>query len=64
MHEGKILKEENLEKLKNETKRVQFAVEGDFKNLSSKDFNILKTAKIGSINICTLTGSSKLLKHI
>jgi len=57
MHEGKILKEENLEKMKSEIKRVQFAVEGDFEKITDSKFNILKTIKIGSICICTLTGN-------
>jgi ABC-2 type transport system ATP-binding protein len=56
MHEGKILKEENLEKMKLETKRVQFAVEGNFEKITDNKFKILKTVKIGSIYICTLTG--------
>ncbi|MDD2495032.1 MAG: ATP-binding cassette domain-containing protein [Tissierellia bacterium] len=56
MHEGKILKEENLEKMKNEIKRVQFAVEGNFEKIVDNKFNIIKTVKIGSIYICTLTG--------
>ncbi len=58
MHEGKILKEENLEKMKDEIKRVQFAVEGDFDSTKFKEFNIIKSVKIGSINICTLTGNT------
>lgn len=56
MHEGKILKEENLEKMKDEIKRVQFAVDGEFDAEKYKEFNLIKTVKIGSINICTLTG--------
>lgn len=57
MHEGKIIKEENLEKLKDEIKRIQFAVEGDFEKITESKFNILKTLKIGSVYICTLTGN-------
>lgn len=57
MHEGKILKEEKLEKMKDEIKRVQFAVEGEFIPDNYKEFNIIKTLKIGSINICTITGN-------
>ncbi len=56
MHEGKILKEENLEKMKDEIKRVQFAVEGEFEAAKFSEYNIVKSVKIGSINICTLTG--------
>lgn len=62
MHEGKILREENLEKMKDEIKRVQFAVEGEFDSLKYTEFNILKNVKIGSINICTLTGSAEEFK--
>lgn len=62
MHEGKILKEENLEKMKDEIKRVQFAVEGEFDFSKYTEFNILKTVKIGSINICTLTGDAEEFK--
>ncbi len=57
MHEGKILKEENLEKMKDEIKRVQFAVEGEFEASEFSEYNIIKSVKIGSINICTLTGN-------
>ncbi len=57
MHEGRILKEENLEKMKDEIKRVQFAVEGEFDVSEFKEFSIIKYVKIGSINICTLTGN-------
>lgn len=58
MHEGKILKEENLEKMKDEIKRIQFAVEGEFDAANFNEFNIIKSVKIGSINICTLTGDT------
>lgn len=56
MHEGKLLKEENLEKMKSTIRRVQFAIEGDFDVSEFKEFSIIKHVKIGSINICTLTG--------
>lgn len=62
MHEGKILKEENLEKMKDEIKRVQFAVEGEFEASEFSEYNIIKSVKIGSINICTLTGDSDKFK--
>ena len=44
--------------MKDEIKRVQFAVEGDFDSTKFKEFNIIKSVKIGSINICTLTGNT------
>lgn len=63
MHEGKILKEENLEKMKDEIKRVQFAVEGEFDTSKFTEFNLIKSVKIGSINICTLTGNADEFKE-
>ena len=62
MHEGKILREENLEKMKEDIKRVQFAVEGEFDPEQLKEFNILKVVKIGSVFILTLTGNIEELK--
>lgn len=45
MHEGRILREENLEKMKEDIKRVQFAVEGEFDPEDLKEFGILQYAK-------------------
>lgn len=63
MHEGRILREENLEKMKDEIKRVQFALDGEFDPSKYKEFNIIKSVKIGSINICTLTGDVEKFKN-
>jgi len=62
MHEGRILREENLEKMKEDIKRVQFALEGDFDPEELKEFGILQYAKIGSVFIITMTGSMEELK--
>lgn len=62
MHKGKILKEENLEKMKSEIKRVQFAIEEDLENIINDKFDIIKTVRIGSIYLCTLTGNVEQLK--
>ena len=62
MHEGKILREENLEKMKEDIKRVQFAIEGEFDPEQLKVFNILQIVKIGSVFILTLTGNTDELK--
>jgi ABC-2 type transport system ATP-binding protein len=64
MHEGRILKEENLEKMKEQIKRVQFAVEGEFDAAKFSEFNLIKNVKIGSINICTMTGNTDEFKKI
>ena len=62
MHEGKILREENLEKMKEDIKRVQLAVDGELELEQLKEFNILKAVKIGSVFIITLTGDTDELK--
>jgi ABC-2 type transport system ATP-binding protein len=62
MHEGRILREENLEKMKEDIKRVQFAVEGEFNTDELKEFNVLQVVKIGSVFIATLTGNMDDLK--
>ena len=62
MHEGRILREENLEKMKEDIKRVQFAVEGGFDPDELKEFNMLQVVKIGSVFIATLTGNIDELK--
>ncbi len=62
MHEGRILREENLEKMKEDIKRVQFAVEGGFDPDELKEFNVLQVVKIGSVFIATLTGNIDELK--
>ena len=62
MHEGKILREENLEKMKENIKRVQFAVEGEFDPEELKEFGILQYVKLGSVFIVTLTGKTEELE--
>jgi ABC-2 type transport system ATP-binding protein len=62
MHEGKILKEEYLEKMKENIKRVQFAVNGSLDHKDLEKFSILKTVRLGSVYICTLKGDEEELK--
>lgn len=62
MHEGEIIKEEELEKLKNELKRVQFAIDKEFEMPNESSFGIIKTLKLGSVYICTIKGDSDALK--
>lgn len=63
MHEGKILREENLEKMKEGIKRVQFALEEEFDPEQIKDFNIIQSVKIGSVYILTLRGNADEFKE-
>ena len=57
MHQGNIIKEEKLEDIKENIKRVQFAVDADFKPIESDLFKIIKTSKIGSVYFCVLKGN-------
>jgi len=49
MHEGRIIKEEKMDILKEEVKRVQFAIEEEYKEIKSDKYQIIKTQKIGSV---------------
>lgn len=67
MHNGKIIREEDLETLKEGIKKIQFAIDGDIENLMdlySDDFNILSKEKIGSLYVCIVSGNVDKLKNI
>lgn len=57
MHEGEIIREEEMDTLKEDIKRVQFAVEGDFQETAGSGFTLVKSVKIGSVYFATLRGS-------
>jgi ABC-2 type transport system ATP-binding protein len=59
MHQGKIIKEENMESLRDNLKRIQFAVEGDYEDIQGENFRVLKTVKIGSVYFVTLEGNTE-----
>ncbi|MBG0764837.1 MAG: ABC transporter ATP-binding protein [Tissierellales bacterium] len=56
MHEGRIIKEEKMDTLKEEVKRVQFAVEEEYKEIKSDKYEIIKTQKIGSVYFGIIKG--------
>lgn len=56
MHEGKIIKEEEMESLKENLKRVQFAIEGEYEEKTDESFTVLKSIKVGSVYFTTLRG--------
>lgn len=62
LHEGIIVKEESIEKLKEETKRVQIAIKSEFKEVESEEYKILKTTKIGSVYFVVLKGNIESFK--
>lgn len=57
MHEGTIIKEEEMDTLKENLKRVQFAIDGEFEEDMSPSYNIVKSVKVGSVYFATLRGS-------
>ena len=56
MHEGTIIKEEEMESLKENLKRVQFAIEGEYEEKTDESFTVLKSIKVGSVYFTTLRG--------
>jgi ABC-2 type transport system ATP-binding protein len=56
MHQGRIIKEEKMDTLKEEVKRVQFAVEEEYKEIKSDKYEIIKTQKIGSVYFGIIKG--------
>ena len=56
MHEGAIIKEEEMESLKENLKRVQFAIDGDYIDKVDESFTIIKSIKVGSVYFVTLRG--------
>lgn len=59
MHEGKIIKEERMDTLKEDIKRVQFAIDDEYKKITSEKFDVVKTSKIGSVYFSVLKGDIK-----
>ncbi|MCH4886729.1 ABC transporter ATP-binding protein [Acidaminobacter sp. JC074] len=56
LHEGKIVREDNIDKLKEETKRIQFALKDPFIDEPSNDYQIIKTSLIGKVYFVTVKG--------
>lgn len=56
LHEGVIVKEDQIESLKDETKRVQFAVEGNLELVTGQDYQVLKDALVGKVHFSVIKG--------
>lgn len=56
LHDGKIVKEDNIDQMKEDTKRVQFAIEGVFNMMVSEAFEICKDALIGRVHFVVVKG--------
>jgi len=57
MHEGKIIKEEKMDTLKEEIKRVQFAIDEEFEVMESEDYKVIKVQKVGSVYFGIIKGN-------
>ncbi|MBN2794956.1 MAG: ABC transporter ATP-binding protein [Clostridia bacterium] len=62
LHEGKIVKEESMEILKEETKRIQYAVKGDYTLPKSDAYEILQDKLIGKVHFVVLKGDADLFE--
>lgn len=56
LHNCKIIREELMDTLKEETIRVQFAIKGDFEDMNSNNYNVLKSTKVGSVYFAVIRG--------
>ena len=59
MHEGQIIREEKMDNLKENIKRVQFALEGEISLAESKDYEVLKNSKIGKVYFAVIKGNAE-----
>lgn len=59
MHEGEIIREDDLESLKKEVKRIQFHIEKSYEYIENDDFSIEKIFKLGSVYIATVRGDTR-----
>jgi ABC-2 type transport system ATP-binding protein len=59
LHEGKIVKEDAIDSLKDEIKRVQFAIQEEFDMGSSDHYEIVKDALVGKVHFTVIKGDVK-----
>lgn len=56
LHDGFIVREDSIDKIKEETKRVQFAITQPFESMVSEEYQIMKSTPIGSVNFSVVRG--------
>lgn len=56
LHDGCIIREDSIDKIKDETKRVQFAISEPFEVMMSEKYQIMKTTPVGSVNFSVVRG--------
>jgi ABC-2 type transport system ATP-binding protein len=57
LHEGKIVREDTIERMKEETRKVQYAVTGELKLIGSSEYELIKNKRIGSVYFAVIKGS-------
>jgi len=58
LHEGHIVREDSIETLKEETKRIQFAIKGEFESMENEAYEILKVTLVGKVHFAVVRGDS------
>lgn len=64
LHEGHIVREDDIENLKEETMRVQFALKEPFIDTPSDDYKILRTSLIGKVYFLVIKGDVEKFKEM
>ena len=57
LHDGKIVKEEKMDNLKESIMKVQFAIDKEFESIKSELYNVIKFTRIGSVYFAVLKGN-------
>lgn len=63
LHKGEIVREESIDTLKEETKRIQFALTKPFIDKTSSDYKIIKISLIGKVYFITIKGDLETFKN-
>jgi len=63
LHEGYIVREDSIEKIKEETKRVQFALTKTFESIVSLEYEIVKSTLVGSVHFSVVRGDVESFKN-
>lgn len=56
LHDGVIVREDEMDKLKEETKRVQFALKADYKPLTSDAYAVISNQLVGRVYFAVIKG--------
>jgi len=62
LHEGHIVREDSIETLKDETKRIQFAIKGEFESKENDAYEVLKVTLVGKVHFAVVRGDSDQFK--